>query len=137
MRAVVFTDGAGGELADEDDRQRLRAANIQDSVVIIRNKMASGQLSQHRLDSGVVDGDHSWSSEDGASPEPEKQAVCGVSSEAPGSGAVQGAAVGVVEAQHPGVCVSAPRQLQQSASKRVQFCEGAAGAIPAVSLEQP
>jgi hypothetical protein len=29
VRAVVFTDGAGGELADEDDRQRLRAANIQ------------------------------------------------------------------------------------------------------------
>lgn len=134
VRAVVFTDGAGGKLADEDDRQRLRAANIQDSVVIIRNRLASGQLSSHQLDSGV-DGDHSWSSEGGGSPEPEGRAVCGVPSEASGPDAVQqGAAVAVVEAHHPGVRVGAPpQQLQQSASKRVQFSD--AGAIPAVSLE--
>lgn len=136
VRVVVFTDGAGGELAGEEDRQRLRAANIQDSVVIIRNRLASGQLSSHQLDSGV-DGDHSWSSEGGGSPEPEGRGVCGVLSDASRSDAVQGAAVAVVEAHHPGVRVGAPEQLQHSASKRVQFCEAAAGAIPAVSLEHP
>lgn len=147
IRAVAFTDGAGSELVDED-KQRLRAANIQDSVVIIRNRLASGQLSSghvssHKLD-GAIGSEHSWSSEEDEASvaEPERNNSAGEAAHV--AHPVQDAVLtlGAAEAaqhEHHAVHVEHPSalhqpalpQLQQSPSKRVQF----SNAMPAAVLD--
>jgi hypothetical protein len=119
---VAFADGAGGALADED-KQRLRAANIQDSVVIIRSKLASGQLQSHHLgDEDSHGSEHSWCSD-------------ALPGSAEGSHTAPAAALDVQDcvqqpASHAAVqegdaaqpdSAARPPHLQQSASKRVQF----------------
>jgi hypothetical protein len=139
---VAFADGTGSELADED-KQRLRAANIQDSVVIIRNRMALGQLPSEQLSSHKLDiahsSQHSWSSgeDEGPCVDPEHSAPA--HSEAPAQDPVEPAPA-AEGAQHrdvhhvvhvePHSALHQP-QLQHSASKRVQFL----GAVPAVVLD--
>lgn len=140
LRMVAFADGCD----EPEDKHQLRAANIQDSVVIIRNKMASGPLSSHIL--GLTDdgSEHSWSSED----EPLGKA-CADSEQLLGAeqavqeqdmDAIQGSEfqevvmqqVQVVEQQEcpehtavqverPHSAMHQPRGLQQSPSKRVSF----------------
>jgi hypothetical protein len=139
---VAFAEGTGSELADED-KQRLRAANIQDSVVIIRNRLASGQLPSGHLSSHKLDithsSEHSWSSGEDELPCADPEHPAPAPSEAPAQDPME--AVSAAEGGHhldvhhvvqiePHSALHQP-QLQHSTSKRVQFL----GAVPAVVLD--
>lgn len=122
QRVVAFAEGAGGALAD-DDKQRLRAANIQDSVVIIRSKMASGQLHSHHLgDEDSHGSEHSWCSDAlPGSAEGSHTAVPAVlDAQDPVQQPASHAAVPEVDAAEPCSALR-PSHLQHSPSKRVQF----------------
>jgi hypothetical protein len=124
---VAFADGEGGVLAD-DDKQRLRAANIQDSVVIIRSKMATGQLHSHHLgDDDSHGSEHSWCSDalpgsaEGSHTAP---APAALEVQDPVQQPASHAAVAAVQdgdAVQPSSAPQRPNHLQQSPSKRVQF----------------
>jgi len=123
LRMVAFEEGAGCMMADED-RQRLRAANIQDSVVIIRTKLGTGNPLGPKQSEGSVSSS-SRSSESG---------------EEDGAAVFPAAKNGMLETGHIDTLTAAPEissgqhleplqphsvlhhgQLQHSSSKRVQF----------------
>lgn len=104
---VTFASGPEGAGLAEDDKQRLRAACIQDSVVIIRSKLASGgqqqlgaSLSSHKLNADGGTGSGSSSS------------AC---SSGHGSATPPGGGAGAGGVNQRG------QVLQQSPSKRVSF----------------
>lgn len=141
VRMVAFAEGTGSELSDED-KQRLRAANIQDSVVIIRNRMASGQLPSGQLSSHKLDiahgSEHSWSSGEDEVPCADPEDPAPAATETPAQDPVEHVSTAEGARHHlhhvvhvePHSALHQP-QLQHSPSKRVQF----SGAVPAVVLD--
>lgn len=111
-------------MAADEDRQRLRAANIQDSVVIIRTKLGAGNPLGPKHSEGSVSSS-SRSSESG---------------EGDGAAVLPAATHSMLETGHIDMVTAAPEistglhlepqephsvlhhgQLQHSSSKRVQF----------------
>ena len=130
LRMVAFADGTRDD--PDEDKQRLRADNIQDSVVIIRSRLASGQLPEAEEDddgsqgsSGRSSGAEEHSHTEAARPQSaaDQQGFQVVTSP-PGSAGAKGdqhnAATGAVA---PAEQHSAMRRgaLRTTSSKRVSF----------------
>lgn len=140
---VAFADG-GGCVSAEEDKQRLRAANVQDSVVIIRSRLLSGQLSlsgARRSDDDSKDGseadEHSQQETEAMHGEHEQVTVQDVTLP-PGSAVVKEPAAGSslwpqdsngAGLQAEGAVQQRTLQVQHSSIKRVQFTTPAPAAV--------